>query len=202
MELPPTAPIMVLGGAPLFPHTMLPLYIFETRYRRMLERSLETDRLVCIASVRPGVEEWKTEEDFHAVAGLGLVRACVGRPDGTSHLVLQGLARVRLEAFPQRKPFYVAEITELPAQKGDPAEGARLSRETLEWCRRFRERGVELPEQLDEHLARLDDPGVLSDVVANTFVADARIRQSLLEETDELERLRVLVAALHAQFEG
>ena len=61
---------------------------------------------------------------------------------------------------------------------------------------------MELPEQLDEHLARLDDPGVLSDVVANTFVADARIRQSLLEETDELERLRVLVAALHAQFEG
>jgi len=89
---------MVLPGAQLFPHVPLPLYIFEPRYRRMLSWSLEQDRMFCIASMKPGISEAHSRDEFYHTVGLGLVRACVGREDGTSHLILQGMARMRIVA--------------------------------------------------------------------------------------------------------
>ncbi len=196
MEIPATAPVMILGGASLFPHAMLPLRIFEPRYRAMLRHALEHDRVLCIAMIRPGVEEWRDERDFHEVAGLGLVRACVGQDDGTSNLVLQGLARVRFAGYPQRKPFVVARIEEILTEKASAEEGEPLARKARELCLRFKERGIELPPQLDRYLAQIEEPGVLADVIANTFVGDAEERQRLLEQPADARRLRMLVRYL------
>src|SRR5437764_958264 len=107
--LPEQAPVMPLPGAILFPHALLPLYIFEPRYRQMLVHALAHERLFCVALLRPERAEWKDEEDFFDVATIGLIRACVGRGDGTSNLILQGLQRVRYLHFPQLHPFPIAE---------------------------------------------------------------------------------------------
>ena len=84
---------MVLPGAVLIPNAMLPLHIFEPQYRAMLRWCLERDRLFCLALGSPGEME-AGPEHFAAIGGIGLVRACVGVEDGTSNLILQGLARV------------------------------------------------------------------------------------------------------------
>src|ERR1700677_334490 len=93
MKLPPEVPVMTLPNATLFPQSLLPLYIFEPRYRRMLADSLDTDRMFSVAMQKPG----RSRETPSPVAGLGLIRVSVGHQDGPSHLVLQGLARVELE---------------------------------------------------------------------------------------------------------
>src|SRR5919109_2879420 len=99
--LPEQAPVMPLPGTILFPHALLPLYIFEPRYREMLRYSLAQERMFCVALLRPERTEWKSEDDFFDVATIGLIRACVGRGDGTSNLILQGLQRVRFTYFAQ-----------------------------------------------------------------------------------------------------
>jgi Uncharacterized protein, similar to the N-terminal domain of Lon protease len=90
---------MPLPGAILFPHALLPLYIFEPRYRQMLTHALAHERMFCVALLRPERTEWKDEDDFFDVATIGLIRACVGRGDGTSNLILQGLQRVASSSF-------------------------------------------------------------------------------------------------------
>ncbi len=187
---------MVLPGATLFPQALLPLHIFEPRYRTMLRHALERDRMFCVAMVRRGVEDWVDEGDFCHVAGLGLVRACVEREDGRSNLVLQGLARVRLSGFDRSAPFVVAELEELPSEATEGPEAARLADRTRALCHRFKERGIDLPPQLDQYLGQITEPGVLADVVANTFVASPVGRQKLLEERSETKRLRLLVRYL------
>src|SRR5438046_3183984 len=99
--LPDQAPVMPLPNALLFPHALLPLYIFEPRYRDMLEHALGQHRMFSVALLKPKRSEWQSPDDFFHVAGVGLIRACVGRPDGTSNLILQGLERVRFTAFEQ-----------------------------------------------------------------------------------------------------
>src|SRR5256885_14068743 len=91
--LPETVPVMPLPGAVLFPHALLPLYIFEPRYRDMLAHALAHERMFCVALLRPERAQWKSKDDFFGVATIGLIRACVGRGDGTSNLILQGLQR-------------------------------------------------------------------------------------------------------------
>ncbi|PYK85079.1 MAG: hypothetical protein DME40_18515, partial [Verrucomicrobia bacterium] len=103
--LPEQAPVMPLPGAVLFPHALLPLYIFELRYREMLAHALAQERMFCVALLRPESAQWKSEDDFFDIGTIGLIRACVGRGEGTSNLILQGLQRVRFADFVQLDPF-------------------------------------------------------------------------------------------------
>ena len=100
---------MTLPNATLFPQALLPLYIFEPRYRQMLTDALQTHRMFSVAMQRPG----STRETPSPVAGLGLIRVSVGHRDGTSHLILQGLARVELEETVRYKPYRVQRIRAL-----------------------------------------------------------------------------------------
>src|SRR5436309_5492440 len=87
VTLPKQLPVMPLPGAVLFPHALLPLYIFEPRYRNMLEHALHHHRMFCITLIKPSCPDWHAPEDFFHLATAGLIRACVGRADGTSNLV-------------------------------------------------------------------------------------------------------------------
>src|SRR5438309_5626404 len=95
MKLPDQVPVMPLPGALLFPHALLPLYLFEPRYRQMLQHALGHHRMFCVALLKPHCADWRSPVDFFHTAGIGLIRACVERGDGTSNLILQGLERVR-----------------------------------------------------------------------------------------------------------
>src|SRR5256886_17609067 len=110
MKLPREVGVMILPNATLFPQALLPLYIFEPRYRQMLEDALQSNRMFSVAMQKPG----STRETPSPVAGLGLIRVSVGHKGGTSHLILQGLARVELEETVRYKPLRVQRI--LPLQ--------------------------------------------------------------------------------------
>ncbi len=109
MKLPSDVPVMILPNATLFPQYLLPLYIFEPRYRRMLADALDHNRMFAVAMQKPG----NTRETPLPIAGLGLIRVSVGHPDGTSHLVLQGVARVQLMETVYYKPYRIQRIRPL-----------------------------------------------------------------------------------------
>src|SRR5947209_14579419 len=111
--LPEQVPVMPLPGAVLFPHALLPLYIFESRYQEMLKYALSHHRMFAVATLKPPRAQWNSSNDFFQIAGVGLIRACVGRGDGTSNLILQGLERVRFTDFETEEPFPIATIEKL-----------------------------------------------------------------------------------------
>src|SRR5438045_873903 len=111
LALPERVPLMIFPTALVFPNTIQPLRIFEPRYRTMLEWALEHDRMFCLTQLRPGSDDSDTENDFYHVAGLGLIRASVGQADGTSQLLVQGLARVALTDLEFEDPFWTAHIS-------------------------------------------------------------------------------------------
>ncbi len=198
LNIPPHAPVMMLPGAVLFPNALLPLFIFEPRYRAMLAHCLEQQRMFCVGHVRPGVEEVRSLADVYPVAGLGLVRACVGREDGTSHLVLQGLARVRLRGVVQSSPFQILEIQELPPKAVDLGATRELSAEVLELCSGMQP-GVDAGDNLREQLANVADADALADIVAHTFLRDPEARQDVLEAVSVQERLEALIRHLRTE---
>src|SRR5437667_12752329 len=115
MDIPSQVPVMTLRDATLFPQSLLPLYIFEPRYRKMLADSLKTERMFSVAMQKPG----RSRETPCIVAGLGLIRVSVDHQDGTSHLILQGITRVELRQTVQYKPYRVQCIRPLQAAPND-----------------------------------------------------------------------------------
>lgn len=197
IPLPEAVPVMPLPGALLFPHALLPLYIFEDRYRAMLKHALAEHRMFCITLIDPERAEWQSAQDFRHVATVGLIRACVGRGDGTSNLILQGLKRVRFTAFRQEKPFPIAEIAALESHKSlSTIESEALGTKVLDFYARLKKNGREFPEKVDRYLADLSDPEMLADLMAATFVSDPFRRQELLEELSVNQRLRLVIRYL------
>jgi len=196
MELPPQVPVMPLSGAVLFPHALLPLYIFEPRYREMLEHALNHQRMFCVTLVKPSCPDWHAPEDFFHLATVGLIRACVGRGDGTSNLILQGLQRVRFADFEQQSPFPIAKIDIVQSRDEPTVETEALAEKVLELYSKLKRDGHRLPAKVDRYLSQLNDMEMLADLIASTFVNDPLRRQHLLEKSSLNQRLRLLITYL------
>jgi len=199
IAIPPELPVMALSNAVLFPHALLPLHIFERHYRTMLEHSLGGDRMFSVALMKPGISEALEISDLFPIAGVGLIRACVGNQNGTSNLILQGLARIRLLEWTQLKPFRIARAAVFESGISNSIEADALSAKVKELCVRIQQLGVPLPPNLMEQLQKIEDPEVLADVIAAAFVGEAAQRQQLLEVADVCDRLRLLIQLLRGQ---
>jgi Lon protease-like protein len=199
ITLPDEVPVMPLPGALLFPHALLPLYIFESRYQEMLEHALREHRMFCVALIKPQRSQWKSTGDFFPVAGVGLIRACVGRGDGTSNLILQGLQRVRFTGFQQSAPFPIARIEPLKSDAAPSVETDALGAKVLELYSKLKDNGRQLPEKIDQYLSHLGDMEMLADLMAATFINDPIRRQQLLEELSLKRRLRLVIQYLREE---
>src|SRR5204863_1520575 len=170
ISLPDHVPVMPLPGALLFPNALLPLHIFEPRYQQMLELALREHRMFSVALIKPQRTQWQTPDDFFHVAGIGLIRACVGRGDGTSNLILQGLRRARFTEFEQNAPFPIARIEPVESETTTTVETEALGSKVIELYSKLNTDGRQLPEKVDKYLANLTDMEMLADLMTATFV--------------------------------
>jgi ATP-dependent Lon protease len=196
VTLPKQLPVMPLPGAVLFPHALMPLHIFEPRYQRMLEHTLQHHRMFCVTLIKPSCPDWHALEDFYQLATVGLIRACVGCSDGTSNLILQGLQRVRFASFEQETPFPIATIHIVASRDATTVETEALGAKVLELYTSLKHDGRQLPAKIDRYLAELRDLEMLADLMASTFVNDPLRRQHVLEERSLNQRLRFLIRYL------
>lgn len=195
--LPDELGVIVLPGTVLFPHSLLPLYIFEPRYREMLERALETGRMFAVGTRLP---ETLTDEPYR-VGGAGVIRACVRNADGTSNLVLQGLQRVRFREWTQTSPYRIGRVETLVSRNANEESSAQLADVVKQICAALTADGGTLPPQFQAALNHLADPDALSDAVTSALIADPELQRQLFEELDVPTRLRGLMTCLRAQLE-
>lgn len=207
MNLPSVVPVMLLQQCNVFPLGMLPLYIFEPRYRAMVKHALEHDRMLCIGTLSPSDNEEAVESDDRICefSTAAVVRACVGNEDGTSHLVLQGMQRVKFIAWEQYEPFRIARIEPLETVCRDHANASRKSQQLLQRVLGLIRSDTDTGSQLIDQLSKLTDPAHLADFVAGNLLRDAAARQPLLgmkEVEDRLDFLLDLVPAPAAKPAG
>lgn len=183
-------PVFPLPRVVFFPHTDLPLHVFELRYRRMVEDCLDTGPLAMIvALLEPGWEtDYEGRPPVHTIAGAGRIVAHERLADGRHNIVVRGLERVRLDELdPGPLPYRVARATPLEehgsATSTDVTALLACAAPILAAVRR------EHPEfSLD--VSPGDPPGLIADRTADRLVADVAARQALLEMLDVGERVR------------
>lgn len=102
-------PLFPLPDVVLFPGVVLPLHVFEPRYRAMLRDVMRTHGALAVAQIVPGADG--PSPPIARVAGAGLVLEQEMLADGRSNIVLQGVARVALEELPEDGPYRRARAT-------------------------------------------------------------------------------------------
>jgi Lon protease-like protein len=186
------APLFPLPHGALLPGELLPLHVFEPRYRSMLEAVRRGDRIIAIGTLLPG---W--ELDYHgrpavaAVVGLGRMVKDRQNPDGTSDIVLHGLLRAEIAGEISGRPYRVARVVVQPGEDLHPAETYRLRRELL----------TGLAEKLRTTRLRYDltagfDVGALADRIASALDLQPDQRVEVLQALPPEKRTRLVLALL------
>jgi Lon protease-like protein len=181
----PRLPIFPLPHVTLFPHALLPLHVFEPRYRDMVKDAMAGERRIAIASLEPGFEaDYHGRPPVRPVVGVGEVVGHEPLGDGRANIVLRGLVRARIEReHGGGESYRVVEAVTLddepPKRDGDDA------RETLVLL--ADQLALKLPsggETLRELARSQPDLGALVDVLSAALVTDPDDRQELLETLD------------------
>ena len=190
-------PIFPLPDVTFFPHTLLPLHVFEARYRAMVMDVLARDRRLAVVKLKPGFEaSYAGKPAVHAVAGAGEIVSWERLATGRYNILVKGEWRVRFESERPSDTLYrivTAQRLEDVAPTTDVSAALGRIRDACGRLLRALERP---PDLLDTALAAGQEPGVIADRIAAAVVPDAGLRQELLETLDVTRRLERLGSAL------
>ncbi len=194
--VPTELSVMTLPKIAFFPQALLPLHIFEPRYRLMLKEALASHRLFAVAGVNPA-DAGQAFEPSHRVATVGIVRACQDNDNGTSNLLLQGLARIEVLEIIREEPYRTIRVRPLLSQSGAPAaENLRLKTSLARLLALKRRLTGDSPGDFDRFLKTVEDPDAYVDLAAFNLCEDADLKQRLLETLSVHERLRLFTRHL------
>lgn len=200
----------------LFPGLVLPLNVFEERYRAMMRDLLKTPeeeaRRFAVVAIRDGHEVAQSApgmpdptalpdrgpaagfgpdpvKAFHAVGCVADAATIRERADGTFEVLATGTTRVRLLSVDASGPFLTAELEELPDEPGE--EAGALAEGVLRAFRQYQKRLAGARERSLSTTADLpDQPSVVSYLVAAAMMLDTPTKQRLLQSADIASRLR------------
>jgi Lon protease-like protein len=189
-------------GAVLFPGLVLPLHIFEERYRELIrtlmQRAEPADRAFGVVAIRRGweVEYGSAEIALYDVGCTAEIRDVTEHSDGTFDIVTVGRRRYSItEVLLTDTPYLRARVSYLSEQPGPSGDADQLGPRVIAAFRAYL-RTVRL-DAAEEQLP--DDPQVLSHLVAATASLSLADRQTLLATPDTATRLRKELVLLHRE---
>lgn len=195
------ARLFPLGNVVLFPRVMLPLHIFEPRYRQMTADALGTDGLITMVLLKGGPEAEAAESPaLHSIACLGKIVADQRLEDGRYNILLRGLSRVRILSEQDTGKLYRnARVELLDDTCSPPFEQAHASRQALaplvaKWLA-----ALGLASEQLANLFQDDVPlGTLVDTLGFALPVSVEFKQELLQEFDVASRAQCLLQHLQS----
>jgi Lon protease-like protein len=185
-------PIFPLPGAVLLPYALVPLHVFEPRYRKLVRDCQNGAGVLALANIpAESRRERKDPPRVLPVIGAGILAHVEPLPDGRSNIVVRGVLRARIvEELPPQEPYRLVRAEPLADTASDD-EARRLAEElrqlVLACCARRSGAAATALAQMSGSAA---EPGELADAIAAMVVESPHERQQLLEITSPQERLR------------
>ncbi len=201
--VPEMVPVMTLPNTVFFPQALLPLHIFEPRYRQMLREVLATNRLFAVACLDQ-IEASKAgaNEPAHHIATVGIVRACQKSDNDTSNLLLQGVSRVEIVSVVREHPYRIISVKPLATVPGGNHTQLEIERLQVMRLLQLRRRlGTPAPKGMTQFLESIEDFDTFADVAAFNMCDDGDFKQKMLEELDTRRRMQLFVAQLKTEIE-
>jgi Lon protease-like protein len=193
-------PLFPLPNIVFFPHTRLPLHVFEPRYRQMVSDCLETDQRFGIVLLRPGWEsDYFGAPPVFPYGTLGTIETAVPIEDGRYNIVVRGDVRFRIIDEVSRVPYRTARVIAEPETERDPHDSyarrewlADLSHQYLRY----------LPDQTAVPEIATVDLDALANALIMSLNLNIEEKQRLLEMNDVMARAEEVGTELSSRIES
>lgn len=201
-QIPRILPVLPLRGLVVFPHTAMPLTIGQMRSIRLVDDVMGNDeRLIALVTARNPELEVPGPNDLYAVGTVAVVHRMFRAPDATIRLVVQGLARCKIQKYVQEDPYLKAEIEAAPELVEEGLELEALARNARNQFQHIAEMVPSIPRDLVASVISLIDPLQTVYTIANFQRMELQEAQTLLELDSTSAKFHRLISMLAHEVE-
>lgn len=206
-----SVPVFPLKDVQLFPHTILPLNIFEPRYLSMVDYALENDHLLTIADTTLNDDQIQTDPTrplVRPILGAGVIIAKQQVAPDRYQILVQGVTRVLMrDELEQTMPFRQVHAEILPDEETDEQALYEIEDRLRELIGHFAVQNESQAQALYELLKNAPNAEVLGNTIGANIVSVPELRQTLFEELNPMKRLEMIYQhigdqLLHTELEG
>ena len=128
LEVPSELPVLPLKETVVFPQSMTPLAIGQERSIKLVEDTVDGNRLLALVTAKNNEPEQPGWDDLYEVGTAAVIHKMIRVPDGTLRILVQGVRRIRLEDRVQDDPYLIGQFAEVPDEVEESPEVEALTR--------------------------------------------------------------------------
>jgi ATP-dependent Lon protease len=204
LTIPDELPVLPLRDTVLFPNSFMPLAVAREASVRLIDEATSAGRMIGVFTQREATVEEPAQEDLYPIGTATHIHKMFRLPDGSLRLIVQGLARVRLERLVQSRPYLRAVVSQADEllRDEDHLEIDALQRNIKSNFQNVVSLSPLLSDDLQSLAANITDPGKLADFIASSLATlGTAVKQEVLETLDIRARMDSLNRLLIKELE-
>ena len=204
VQVPPELAVLPLRDTVLFPNSFMPLAVAREASVRLVEEASAASRMIGVFTQKEASIDEPLQDDLYPIGTVTHIHKLFKLPDGSLRLIVQGLARVRLDRLAQTRPFLRAAVTVAPdvLRDEDHLEIDALQRNIKSNFQQVVSLSPLLSDDLQALAANITDPGKLADFIASSLTTiGTPVKQEILSTLDVRARMDALNRILIKELE-
>ncbi|BDV41350.1 Lon protease [Geotalea uraniireducens] len=203
LKIPDILPLLPVRDVVVYPYMILPLFVGREISINAVDQALSRDRLIFLATQKEMGDEDPAPEGIYTVGTVAMIMRMLKLPDGRVKILVQGLAKGRIEEFVESKPYYSVRIERIvePSPPEESLEVEALMRAAKEQLTQIVSLGKPISPEVMVIVENMQEPGSLADLIASNIGLKVEDAQRLLEIIDPLERLQKVNELLNKEHE-
>ncbi|MGI8783902.1 MAG: endopeptidase La [Acidobacteriota bacterium] len=191
VKIPDDLPVLPLKDIVTFPFMIVPLFITREKSIRAVDQALSQNRMILLCAQKDSKIDDPTVADIYQTGTVAIIMRMLKLPDQRLRILVQGLARARVDRWDETKPYLAAAITTLQETEVERAlEIEALMRNVKEALERCVAMGKNISPEVMIVIANIDDPGRLADLAASNLDLRIEEAQEIIEFIDPVVRLK------------
>ena len=201
VAIPAELPILPLRGVVIFPSAIVPLLISRGTSLKLVEDSLQADRMLGLFGQKNPEEENPEPAGLFGRGTAGRILKMLKYPDGSIRILVQGLHRIEAGEYRQREPYFRAEVHQLQDTLQPSTDLEAIQAHMVNQFAKFVSMIPYLPDELQVVVMNIKDPGKVTDLIASNLNISLGEKQELLSTLDVRSRLEKLSTILNREIE-
>ncbi|MGE0815140.1 MAG: endopeptidase La [Vicinamibacterales bacterium] len=191
-HVPGELPVLPLRDTVLFPNSFMPLAVARESSVRLIDEAVAAGRMIAVFTQRDAAEEDPRQEDLHPIGTASHIHKMFKLPDGSLRIIVQGLARVRLDGLIATRPYLLANVSEARDHLADAdrLEIDALQRNIKSNFQQIVSLSPLMSDDLQTLASNITEPGRAADFIASSLgTLSTSTKQEILETVDVRARL-------------
>ncbi|MDH7478834.1 MAG: endopeptidase La [Syntrophomonadaceae bacterium] len=194
-------PLLPLRGILVYPFMVIHLDVGREKSINAIEEAMVENREIFLATQKEAQTDEPQDDDIYQVGTVAEIKQLLKLPGGTIRVLVEGLARARIEKFVQREPFLKVKLQQFEESHEKTPEIEALMRTLVYQFEQYVKISKKIPPETVVSVVTVEEAGRLADIVASHLTLKIADKQAILESISVKKRLETLCDILSREME-